>query len=151
MTEATTNEAVAAEKTELSLDDKIAALKARLAKLEQQKLTESLLENIQKGDKVTIKFGRGEKVREIDGEVVGVSLPNVAVLSDDLDTYKVHIRDVISNPAAAERAGLNTYVEDVAEIDPVTGRRPDEAGPQASEIAEGVVEGSAADDPLLQA
>lgn len=129
MTEATTStEATteaAAEKVELTLDQKIEQAEARLAKLRQQKLTESLLNNIEKGDKVTIKFGRADKVRHIEGEVVGVALPNIAVLSGDLETYKVHVRDVVANPTAADRAGPVVNPE---EIDPTTGRRPEEAG-----------------------
>jgi preprotein translocase subunit YajC len=110
-TEATTEAAV--EKVELTLDQKIEQLETRLAKLRQQKLTESLLSNIEKGDKVTVKFGRADKVRHIEGEVVGVALPNIVVLGSDLETVKVHVRDVIS---------------DLSEINPVDGRRPDEAG-----------------------
>lgn len=124
MTEATTTEATEA-KVELTLDQKIEQAEARLAKLRQQKLTEELLSNIERGDKVTIKFGRGEKVRNIDGEVVGVALPNIAVLAADLETYKVHVRDVIANPTAEER---NAPVPNADEIDPVDGRRPEEAG-----------------------
>jgi len=136
-TEATTE--AAAEKVELTLDQKIEQAEARLAKLKQQKLTESLLTNIEKGDTVTIKFGRADKVRHIEGEVVGVALPNIAVLAADLETYKVHVRDVIANPKAAERAGRGEPVVAPEEIDPVTGRRPEEAGadPVEDMIAEG--------------
>lgn len=125
-TDTATTEATA-EKVELTLDQKIEQVEARLAKLRQQKLTESLLNNIEKGDKVTIKFGRADKVRHIEGEVVGVALPNIAVLAADLETYKVRVRDVIANPTAAGRADL-VPVQDVEEIDPTTGRRPEEAG-----------------------
>jgi len=131
MTEATTTENTAVEnveKVELTLDQKIEQAEARLAKLRQQKLTESLLNNIEKGDKVTIKFGRADKVRHIEGEVVGVALPNIAVLAGDLETYKVHVRDVVSNPTAADRAAPVVNPE---EIDPTTGRRPEEAGGEA--------------------
>ena len=135
-----------AEKTPLTLDERIAQAKQRLAKLEQQKLTESLLENIEKGDSVTVKFGRADKVRHITGEVVGVSLPNIVVLSGDLETVKVHVRDVIENPDAAARTD-NTPVVDVEEIDPTTGRRPEEAGSDetvASQLGAG-------EDPLENA
>jgi len=153
MTEATTTTEAATEtKVELTLDQKIEALETRLAKLRQQKLTESLLSNIEKGDKVTIKFGRADKVRHIEGEVVGVALPNVAVLAGDLETYKVNVRDIIANPTAADRTGP---VHNPEEIDPVTGRRPGEAGaPSEDELdiqrleGEGGVAGS---DPLENA
>lgn len=147
MTEAVAAAATEEAKTELTLDEKIANLEARLEKLRQQKLTESLLENIEKGDKVTIKFGRADKVREIEGEVVGVKLPHVVVLDDEAETYKVHVRDVLSNPAAAERAGRPEPVVRPDEIDPVTGRRPEEAGGDDG----GVIEDVAAGDPLDQA
>jgi len=152
MTEATTTEAATETKVELTLDQKIEALETRLAKLRQQKLTESLLSNIEKGDKVTIKFGRADKVRHIEGEVVGVALPNVAVLAGDLETYKVNVRDIIANPTAADRVGP---VHSPEEIDPVTGRRPGEAGaPSEDDLdiqrleGEGGVAGS---DPLENA
>ncbi len=142
----TTASTDAAEKVELTLDQKIEQAEARLAKLRQQKLTESLLNNIEKGDKVTIKFGRADKVRHIDGEVVGVALPNIAVLAGDLETYKVHVRDVISNPTAAQRADL-VPVQDVEEIDPATGRRPEEAGGSDDAAANDMIaEGSPAAD-----
>ena len=41
---------------------------------------QGFLNNIEKGDKVTIKFGRADKVRHIDGEVVGV-----AVFHEEID------------------------------------------------------------------
>lgn len=157
MTEATTNDttvaAEAAEKVELTLDQRIEQAEARLAKLRQQKLTESLLSNIEKGDKVTIKFGRADKVRHIEGEVVGVALPNIAVLAGDLETYKVHVRDVIANPTASERVGPVVNPE---EIDPTTGRRPEEAG-GVDETAIATLEGEGgivadnSDDPLNNA
>lgn len=151
----TTVSAEASEKVELTLDQKIEQAEARLAKLRQQKLTESLLNNIEKGDKVTIKFGRADKVRHIDGEVVGVALPNIAVLAGDLETYKVHVRDVVANPTAAERNGTPEPVVNPEEIDPVTGRRPEEAGETADEIARlegegGIVSDNSA-DPLENA
>lgn len=141
MTEATTTEATEA-KIELTLDQKIEQAEARLAKLRQQKLTETLLSNIERGDKVTIKFGRADKVRHIEGEVVGVALPNIAVLAGDLETYKVHVRDVVSNPTAADRAAP---VANVEEIDPVDGRRPEEAG--SDETLEAQI-GDSSVDPL---
>jgi preprotein translocase subunit YajC len=122
-TEAATTDA-AVEKVELTLDQKIEQAEARLAKLRQQKLTESLLSNIERGDKVTVKFGRADKVRNIEGEVVGVALPNIVVLGADLETVKVHVRDVIANPSAEARTG----VADVSDISSVDGRRPEEAG-----------------------
>lgn len=151
----TTASTDAAEKGELTLDQKIEQAEARLAKLRQQKLTESLLSNIEKGDKVTIKFGRANKVRHIEGEVVGVALPNIAVLAADLETYKVHVRDVIANPAAAERAGRGEPVVNPEEIDPVTGRRPEEAGADDMAIAtlegEGGIVADNSADPLENA
>lgn len=151
-TEATTE--ATEDKTPLTLDQKIEQAEQRLAKLRQQKLTEELLTNIERGDKVTIKFGRGDKVRNIEGEVVGVAIPNIAVLAGDLETYKVHVRDVIDNPTAVER---NAEVKDVSEIGS-DGRRPEEAGSDeaiASQIAtfegEGGAVADASSDPLENA
>lgn len=87
----------------LTLDERIQRAEKRLAKLKQQKLTESLMSDIEKGDKVVIRFGRSDKARDIKGEVVGVSLPNIVVLADELKPYKVHVRDVIANSTAAKR------------------------------------------------
>lgn len=141
MNDVTTAETV---KTPLTLDEKIARAKAYLAKLEQQKLTEALTNDILEGDRVTIKFGRGDKTRNIDGKVVGTQDTKdgkiVAVLGDDFGTYKVHVRDVLANPTQAERSAP---VADVEEIDPVTGRRPEEEG--------AVVADEAAADPLENA
>lgn len=125
MTDATNTAEATEAKVELTIEQKIAQLEGRIAKLRQQQLTEQLLSNIERGDKVTIKFGRGEKVRNIDGEVVAVALPNVVVVSEDLESFKVHVRDIIANPTAAERVGPVTAPE---EIDPIDGRRPEEAG-----------------------
>jgi len=147
-TEAATTDA-AVEKVELTTEQKIAQLEGRIAKLRQTLLTESLLNNIEKGDKVTIKFGRADKVRNIEGEVAAVALPNIVVVGPDLESFKVHVRDVIANPSAEARTG----VADVSEINPVDGRRPDEAG-AADPVEDMIAEGSpvAADvDPLENA
>lgn len=129
-------------KTPLTLDQKIEQAEARLAKLRQQKLTEDLLTNIERGDAVTIKFGRGDKVRRVTGEVVGVALPSIVVL-DGVDTYKVHVRDVISNPDAAARTKEGPDVSEIGS----DGRRPEEAG--SNEVNESRL--GASEDPLENA
>lgn len=96
-------------KTPLTTAEKLEQAKARVAKLEQALLTEQLLNNIEEGDQVKIKFGRGEKVRHIDGKVVGVARADdgtvsaVAVIDSELATYKVAVRDVLANPTADAR------------------------------------------------
>lgn len=79
--------------------------KARVAKLEQRLLTEQLLNNVEVNDEVTIKFGRGEKVRHIAGKVVATNLPSLVVLDGEFNTYKVQVRDILSNPTADARRG----------------------------------------------
>lgn len=150
MTEATANTATEA-KIELTLEQKLEQAEARVRKLRQQILTANLLNNIQIGDDVTIKYGRGDKVRNVEGKVVGVSLPDVVVLDSDLQSYKVNVRDILENAAAAARVAP---VKNVDEIDPVTGKRPEEAGGTDAvdpEIERFENEGGAAVDPLEQA
>lgn len=138
--EANTNEAASVEaKVELTVAQKIAALEARIAKLRQSELTEQMLTDVAKDDKVTIKFGRGEKVRNIEATVVAVSIPNVVVLDGELNTYKINVRDIIANSTAADRS---EQVVDVEEISDADGRRPEEAG---------AVDGDASADPLENA
>ena len=91
-----------------TLNEKLAAAKTLVAKLEAAIKAEAILNNIQEGDSVVIKFGRAEKVRTIPGKVVGLNNTDnglvVAVLSDDFTPYKVPARDVVENFTAAERA-----------------------------------------------
>lgn len=90
-----------------TLNEKLAAAKALVAKYEAQIKAEAILNNIELSDKVTIKFGRAEKVRHINGTVVGLNNTDnglmVAVLSDDFKPYTVHARDVIDNASASVR------------------------------------------------
>lgn len=100
-----------------TLNEKLAAAKALVAKYEAQIKAEAILNNIELSDKVTIKFGRAEKVRHINGTVVGLNNTDnglmVAVLSDDFKPYTVHARDVIENASAEGRAPA--VAEQVAE------------------------------------
>jgi len=110
-----------------TLNEKLAAAKALVAKYEAAIKAEAILNNIAVGDKVTIKFGRAEKVRNVGGTVVGLNNTDnglmVAVLSDDFTPYKVHARDVIENASAVERAPVvneeASAAADVSEADDV--------------------------------
>lgn len=90
-----------------TLNEKLAAAEALVAKYKAQIKAEAILNNIELSDKVTIKFGRAEKVRHINGTVVGLNNTDnglmVAVLSDDFKPYTVHARDVIDNASASVR------------------------------------------------
>lgn len=102
-----------------TLIEKLAAAKALVAKYEQAIKAEAILNNILVGDKVTIKFGRAEKVRHINGSVVGLNNTDnglvVAVLSDDFTPYKVHARDIIANASAEGREPTTVAEEFVGE------------------------------------
>lgn len=115
-----------------TLEEKIAATRALLAKYEAQAYTAAVANNIEKGDTVTIKFGRGDKAREVTGDVIGVADTDngrfVAVLDAELNSYKVHVRDVLANPNADARNAA------------------DDAAPEGDEIADAAAE--AAGDPL---
>ena len=102
-------------KTIRSLDERIAATKALLAKYEQQKLTESILNNIEVGDDVDFLYGRsdsGEGRRTLTGKVtVGLTADEswgnvVGVFAGegfDAKSYKVRVKDIKANRTAAQR------------------------------------------------
>lgn len=124
-----------------TLAEKIAATRILLAKYEAQEYTLAVANNIEKDDTVTIKFGRGDKAREVTGTVIGVADTDngrfVAVLDADLNSYKVHVRDVLANPNAdarnAEAASAEVAPEAVE----------DDAAAAAADAIEG--------DPLAEA
>lgn len=109
-----------------TLTERLVAARALVAKLEAAVKAEAILNNIEVGDDVTIKFGRAEKVRHIKGKVVGLNNTDnglmVAVLSEDFKPYTVHARDVIDNASAEGRApaaseDVEAAAEAVAEAD----------------------------------
>ena len=112
MTEVTAEATVAAPKT---TEELLVIAEARVAKLKQRLLTEQLLNNVEVNDEVTIKFGRGDKVRHVSGKVAATALPALVVVDGELNSYKVQVRDIISNPTADARRGDGVSV--VAEAD----------------------------------
>lgn len=120
-----------------TLEEKIAATRILLAKYEAQAYTLAVSNNIEKDDTVTIKFGRGDKAREVTGTVIGVKDGDngrtVAVLDADLNTYKVHVRDVIANPNADARNAADAAETEVA--------------PEGEDLAD-LAAGAADEDPL---
>lgn len=123
MNDVTTEAVAAAPKT---TEELLVIAKARVAKLEQRLLTEQLLNNVEANDEVTIKFGRGDKVRHIAGKVVATALPTLVVVDDELNTYKVQVRDIISNPTADARRGDGVAVVAETNGDPTTDEAVDE-------------------------
>jgi len=90
----TNTTAVAEPKT---LEQKLAIAEAQVAKIKAAIATAAIVGDIQRGDKVIVKYGRADTARAVNGEVVGVALPKVAILSDDFDTFTVHVNAVITN------------------------------------------------------
>ncbi len=90
---------------------KLEAARALVAKYEQQLDSETILNNIEVGDDVSFKFGRGEKARVLEGSVVAVGeverLGLVAAVQSgegiDVQTYKVRVLDITENRTAATR------------------------------------------------
>jgi hypothetical protein len=105
-----------------TLNEKLVAAIAYVEKLRAQIESEAIIADIQTGDEVTIKYGRAEKVREVQGKVVGVKheegkLPLVVVLSDDFETFKVVARDILANTSKDARQGEALVSDDVAVLD----------------------------------
>lgn len=99
-------------KTVRTLDEKIAATEALLAKYRQQKLTEALLNNIEVGDDVDFNYGRAETRRVITGSVtVGITEDEswgkiVGIEAGegfDKKVYKVRVADIVANRTADAR------------------------------------------------
>jgi hypothetical protein len=105
-----------------TLNEKLVAAIAYVEKLRAQIESEAIIADIQTGDEVTIKYGRAEKVREVQGKGVGVKheegkLPLVVVLSDDFETFKVVARDILANTSKDARQGEALVSDDVAVLD----------------------------------
>lgn len=123
-----------------TIEEKLAAARNLVAKYEQQIKSDAIINNVEEGDAVTIKFGRGDKVRTVAGKIVGKNATDtgltVVVLGDDFKPYTVFARDILTNDAAEARNAAA-------------------AGEVAPEAAEGAVEdladlaaGAADEDPL---
>ena len=134
-----------------TLIEQLTDAKARVAKLEAAIKSGSIINNVQEGDNVTIKFGRAEKVRNITGKVVGLKTDDdgnktVVVLSDDFKTFTIPARDIIENADAMNRDPGSEVLDTVAEEDLA---QPDEIERFVNEGGSTAVEAS--EDPLSQA
>lgn len=94
MTEATTT----AQKT---LEEKLADALARVEKIKAAIFKRDIVGDVQVNDLVTIKYGRLNTARHIDGKVVAVdkgeSGTKVVVLDDTFATYTVRAQDITAN------------------------------------------------------
>lgn len=90
-----------------TLEEKLTAAVALVAKYRSQIAAIAISNNIAVDDDVVVKFGRGDKVRNVAGRVIGVRDTEqgrvVAVIDENLDTFKVNVRDVVSNTTADAR------------------------------------------------
>ncbi len=90
-----------------TLIEKLAAAEAVVAKLKEAIASAAILNDIQINDKVTIKYGRAETARQIEGSVVGIKSDDkgttVAILSEDFKPYTVAARDIVTNHTKVER------------------------------------------------
>ena len=93
-----------------TLEQKIVATKALLAKYEQQALTAAILNNIEAGDDVDFNYGRGPTRRIITGRVVTVGDSDQGKLAVvqfgeglDVKVVKVRVADITANRTATER------------------------------------------------
>lgn len=111
-----------------TINEKLTAAIALVAKYEAEIAADAISNNIAEGDNVTIKFGRGAKVRDVAGRVIGVRDTDngrfVAVLDAELNTFKVHVRDVVSNEDADARntpvPNADVASDEVASDDPLS-------------------------------
>jgi hypothetical protein len=113
-----------------TLAERLIAAEKLVAKLKAEIANEAIKNDIQVDDVVTFSYGRGDKVREITGVVKAtkdieegtLKGLNLLVLSGegfDAQTYKVHVRDVVSNETADARRAAEATDEAPAETDPL--------------------------------
>ena len=100
-----------------TLEQKLAAAEALVAKYKAAIANEQALRDVQVGDNVTFKYGRaglGEGVRTLTGTVKamqeieegtakGLNLRVEVGEGFDAELFKVHARDIVSNASADER------------------------------------------------
>lgn len=133
-----------------TLIEKLADARNLVAKYEQQLVALEIANDIRTDDRVTIKFGRGDTTRFIDGRVIGVKDTEqgkvVAVINADLDVFKVNVRDVTANATKADRDAEAGNVQ--PEQTPIEAASNDDALIAAFENEGGSI---ASDDPLNEA
>jgi len=97
-------------KTPATLEDRLAAAKALVAKIEAQIVAEKIKNDIQLNDDVTFNFGRGTNIRSMAGKVAGMAdTPQgkvVAITVDDNglpEIKRVNIAALTGNSTADAR------------------------------------------------
>src|SRR4051812_3464676 len=94
-----------------SLQERLTAAEALVAKYKAQIAQEAILRNIQVNDDVDFTYGRDATKRSLTGTVTGTRTDDnnvmwVAIASGegfDLQTYKVRATDITENRTAAKR------------------------------------------------
>lgn len=114
--------ATPAAKNTRTLAEKIELTKALLAKYEQEQVTAAIMNNIEAGDDVTFKYGRGDTRKSIDGRVVTVGDSNQGKLAVvqygeglDVKVVKVRVADITANRTAAERDAATAPAEEAGD------------------------------------
>lgn len=97
-------------KTPKTLEEKLDAARALVAKYEQEIKTLAIVNDVREGDDVDVTFGRGDKKRVVSGTITGFKEDSVgkwaAVESGegfDKHLYKVLIQHIVENRSAAKR------------------------------------------------
>lgn len=101
----------AAASTPRTLEQKLEAAQALVAKYQQQIKSAAIVNNVEVGDEIDFTFGRGAKKRDLSGKITAIKDDEtfgrlVAVLSGegfDATSYKVRVADITENRTAAER------------------------------------------------
>lgn len=111
-----------------SLEERMAAAKALVAKYEEQIAKGAAQADVQVGDVVTFKFGRGDTARELEGNIVAADDGKVVILVG-IKPYTVLVRDILANPTA-------------------DARKPEATEEVAAETPSVINDGAASEDPL---
>lgn len=106
-----------------TIEERLEAARNLVAKYEAQIASDRISANVAVGDAVVVKFGRGAKVRDVNGTVVGIKDRTAVVLDADLRTVRVNFRDIVANTTAAEREAAGNPAEaeaSSADADPLS-------------------------------
>ncbi len=122
-----------------SLQERLANAEALVAKYKQQIAAEAILNNIQPGDAVSFKYGRGETQTVKEGTVISTGdspRGKLAVIQTgtglEISTVKVRVADITENATADARTGT-TEEAPAAEEAPVEAVTTTEA-PSAEDV-----------------
>lgn len=100
-----------------SLEERLVAARALVAKYEEQIAKGNAQADVQVGDDVTFKFGRADTSRELSGKIVAAEDGKVVILVG-IKPYTVAVRDILSNPTADARKPEEA-ADEVASEDPL--------------------------------